>query len=100
LRGPGLGDWDFSLVKDTALRFLGEGGSLQFRAEFFNLLNRANFGTPAVTAFSGTIGTVVAGSTTAPNVGAYSQSPVGNAGAITTTATPSRQVQLALKVIF
>ncbi len=104
LRGPGLGNWDFSLVKDTALRFLGEGGSLQFRAEFFNLLNRANFGTPNPTVFSGTIGTIglspTGCTTTCANVGAYSQTPVGTAGAISTTATPSRQVQLALKFIF
>jgi hypothetical protein len=77
---------------------------MQFRAEFFNLLNRANFGTPSNTVFSGTIGTIGASpagcTTTCANVGAYSQSPVGNAGAITTTATPSRQIQLALKVIF
>ena len=46
-RGPGLGTWDFSLVKDTKLGFLGEAGSLQFRAEFFNLLNRPNLGLPA-----------------------------------------------------
>ena len=44
LRGPGLGTWDLSLVKDTKLGFLGEGGNIQFRAEFFNMLNRANFG--------------------------------------------------------
>ena len=44
LRNPGLGEWDFSLVKDTKLGLLGEEGNVQFRAEFFNLLNRANFG--------------------------------------------------------
>jgi hypothetical protein len=38
LIGPGF--WDFWLFKDTRLR---ERTSLQFRAEFFNILNRANF---------------------------------------------------------
>src|SRR6202035_1954353 len=39
LRGPGLGDWDFSLVKDTTIPRLSEQGALEFRAEFFNTLN-------------------------------------------------------------
>ena len=45
LIGPGLGDWDFSLVKDTPLPHLGlgEAAKLQFRAEFFNILNKTNF---------------------------------------------------------
>jgi hypothetical protein len=100
LRGPGLGTWDFSLVKDTALPFLGEAGSLQFRAEFFNILNHANFSMPNGNVFSGSTGTIVAGSTTAANVGAYSQPFLSTAGQITTTTTTSRQIQLALKVIF
>jgi hypothetical protein len=100
LRGPGLGTWDFSLVKDTALHFLGEAGSLQFRAEFFNILNRANFSMPNGTVFASTTGTIVAGSTTAANVGAYSQTPSGTAGQITTTATTARQIQFALKLAF
>jgi hypothetical protein len=29
LRGPGSSDWDFSLVKDTKVKFLGEAGSVQ-----------------------------------------------------------------------
>jgi hypothetical protein len=41
--GPGLATWDFSVMKDTSLR---EGLRLQFRAEIFNLLDRANFNTP------------------------------------------------------
>jgi Carboxypeptidase regulatory-like domain/TonB dependent receptor len=43
LSGPPERDWDFSLVKDTKLGFLGEGGRLEFRAEFFNVLNHTNF---------------------------------------------------------
>jgi hypothetical protein len=90
LRGPGLGSWDFSLVKDTALHFLGEAGAVQFRAEVFNILNRANFAMPS--------GTVFTGSTS--DIGAYSESPISTTGKITTTTTTSRQIQLALKLIF
>ncbi len=46
LTGPGLVNWDFSIRKDTPLAFLGESGRLEFRTEFFNLLNRANFRVP------------------------------------------------------
>ncbi len=76
--GPGLADVDLSLFKTTAIT---ERTNLQFRAEFFNLLNRANFGTPNATVFSGS-----------------SISP--SAGLITTTATTSRQIQFGLKLIF
>src|SRR5215467_3651143 len=75
--GPGLATWDFSVFKSTALR---ERLNLQFRAEIFNLLNRANFNTPSLITFtpSGVSGT---------------------AGAITSTSTTSRQVQFALKLL-
>ncbi len=43
LRGPGLASWDSSLLR----RFrIAESKSLEFRAEMFNLFNRANFETP------------------------------------------------------
>jgi len=91
LRGPGLGDWDFSLAKDTAVGLLGEQGSVEFRAEIFNILNRTNFGMPAsATVFNGT--------TSVP--GAYQQAPLAGVGQITTTVTTSRQIQFALRLIF
>ena len=43
LSGPPERNWDFSVVKETKLGFLGEGGMLEFRAEFFNILNHTNF---------------------------------------------------------
>jgi hypothetical protein len=76
--GPGLADLDTSLFKTTAV---SEKVSLQFRAEFFNVLNHANFNTPNTTVFSS---------------GAISAS----AGLITATSTTSRQIQLGLKLIF
>jgi TonB dependent receptor len=91
LRGPGLGDWDFSLVKDTAVPLLGEQGSVEFRTEFFNILNHANFGMPASA-------TVFDGATSV--LGAYQQAPLAGVGQITTTVTTSRQIQFALKLIF
>ena len=47
LRGPDLGEWDFSIVKDTAVPLLGKQGSIQFRTEIFNILNHTNLGMPA-----------------------------------------------------
>ena len=78
LVGPGLATWDFSAIKDTTLH---ERLSLQFRAEIFNLLNRANFNTPNLIVFtpSGVSGT---------------------AGAISSTSTTARQVQFGVKLLW
>jgi len=78
--GPGLATWDFSTMKNTAI---GERLSLQFRAEIFNLLNRANFNTPNLIVFT-------------PS----STLPSGTAGAITSTSTTARQVQFGLKLLW
>ncbi|MGH9613015.1 MAG: carboxypeptidase regulatory-like domain-containing protein, partial [Bryobacteraceae bacterium] len=78
LVGPGLATWDFSLLKDTPIR---ETLHLQFRAELFNLLNRANFNTPNAVAFTPT-----------------GVSPT--AGLITSTSTTSRQIQFGLKLLW
>jgi hypothetical protein len=80
LDGPGLSEVDLSLFKDTKL---SERLDLQFRAEAFNLFNTANFNTPNLIAFT---------SATAP--------PSTTAGVITSTTTTSRQIQLALKLIW
>jgi len=82
--GPGLATWDFSVLKDTAIR---ERLNLQFRAEIFNLLNRANFNTPNLIVFT---------PPTATNATGLS----GTAGAITSTSTTSRQIQFALKLLW
>jgi hypothetical protein len=42
--GPGINNWDFALHKTTQIR---ESMSLQFRAEFFNIFNHAQFLNPA-----------------------------------------------------
>jgi hypothetical protein len=78
LIGPGLATWDFSVLKDTAV---AERARVQFRAEVFNLLNRANFNTPNAVVFT----------------------PSGvspTAGLITSTSTNSRQIQFGLKLLW
>ena len=90
LRGPGLDNVDFSINKDTRLPFLGEQGNLEFRAEIFNILNHPNFAMPNGTVFSGTT----------TDYGPYSQAPSSSAGVISSTVSTSRQIQLALKVVF
>jgi carboxypeptidase family protein/TonB-dependent receptor-like protein len=82
--GPGIATFDFSVFKNNYIRKVSENFNLQFRAEFFNLFNRPNFGTP------------VDNSTMFDAKG----NPVGNAGALDTLSTSARQIQLALKLIW
>jgi Carboxypeptidase regulatory-like domain len=82
--GPGLATWDFSVLKNTMIT---ERFQLQFRAEIFNLLNRANFNTPNLIVFT---------PPTATNPTGIS----GTAGAITSTSTTARQVQFGLKLLW
>jgi hypothetical protein len=55
LFGPGLDTWDVSLIKKTQIT---ERYGLEFRAEFFNLFNRPNFGTPGSTIGTSTAGVI------------------------------------------
>jgi len=80
--GPNLRTLDMALSKSAAWARLG--GRLEFRIEAFNLLNRANFGTPELRAFSGTEG----------------QPVLATFGRITNTVTSARQIQLGLRVVF
>ena len=111
LIGPGLATVDLSLFKNFNF---GEGLSLQFRTEFFNIFNRANFGDPDTSPFrSSTAGYL-------PGVTEDSGGTLGlggcdnfvggqpiceirrdsNAGRITRTTTNNRQIQFGLKFIF
>jgi hypothetical protein len=106
LRAPGLADWDFSLVKDTKVGRLGEAGAVEFRAEVFNLLNHPNFALPAtaLSVFNGSNASFPSTCTAAgcTNGTTTNFDPVlATTGVITTpTATPARQIQFALKVLW
>ena len=80
--GPGLVNFDISFQKRTGLGFR-EGSQLEFRADFFNLFNRANFALPSLAVLNAT-----------------NRRPIGTAGRITATVTSSRQLQFGMKLIF
>jgi hypothetical protein len=82
--GPGLANLDFSLFKNHRVRRISENFNVQFRAEFFNVFNRANFASPT------------------DNRVVFDQNgnSTSSAGLIDSTQTPSRQIQFALKLIF
>jgi len=73
LRGPGYVNFDLALSKTTAL--IGERLKVEFRAEFFNILNHANFTSPVTNINSGQFGQV-------------------------TSTQPPRIIQLALRFTF
>lgn len=77
--GPGFSNTDFSVIKNIQL---SERMRLQFRAEFFDLLNHANFGQPG-----NVVGT--------PGFGR-----ITNTRFATGECGSSRQMQLTLKLIF
>jgi hypothetical protein len=78
LEGPGLATFDFSLMKRIPL---SERTQLQFRSEFFNILNHTNFNSPNPIVFTAATG-----------------GPSPTAGVITATTTTSRQIQFGLKL--
>ncbi len=84
LIGPGLVNFDFSLFKNNYIKRISDHFNVQFRAEFFNVLNHPNFAPPLDN----------------KNLFDSSGQPVSNAGLITSTQTPSRQIQFALKMIW
>jgi hypothetical protein len=74
---------DFSVFKNHSIKKISESFNVQFRAEFFNILNHANFAlptTPDRTDIFDSTGT-----------------PTGIAGQLTKTTTPGREIQFALK---
>jgi len=79
LTAPGIATTDVTFTKSLRI---AETRSLQFRSEFYNLFNRANFGLPAITVFDRT------------------GKQRSDAGQITSTSTSARQIQMALKFLF
>jgi len=84
LTGPGLLNFDLSVVKNNYVKRVSDAFNVQFRTEFFNVFNRANFAPPLDNR----------------NIFDATGAPIANAGLITSTQTPSRQIQLALKLIW
>jgi hypothetical protein len=74
VRGPGLQNWDISILKNFHFT---ERWYLQFRSEFFNAFNHANFSNP----------------------NANTDDPV-HGGQITSTSTDARIIQFGLKLYF
>lgn len=79
LIGPGFVNVDMTISKSTSLN---ERLKADFRAEFFNLMNRANFDLPNHSTFNS------------------NGSPFGAAGRIQNTVSTSRQIQFGLKLTF
>ena len=93
LSGPPERNWDFSLVKDTKLGFLGEAGMLEFRAEFFNVLNHPNF--------SGINMSTIVFAGNSSDVSPFSEAPNPSSGQVTQQLRDNqRQIQLALRIEF
>lgn len=78
LTSPGIATLDFSLLKRFAIT---ERHKVQFRADFFNLFNRPNFGEPDANVF-------------------VNEVPNDKAGRISDTRGSARQIQLGLRYTF
>jgi len=85
LLGPNLRIFNFALLRSFQAARFGEATRIQFRAELFNLFNRANFGSPSLQAFSGV---------------SDNEQPLSSFGIIRSTVTESRQIQLGLRISF
>jgi hypothetical protein len=90
LIGPGFADLDLSLLKSTAI---SERTRLQFRAEFFNIINHTNLQLPNEVVYS-------AGPTQGTTANQNTVAALGSPGVISATANTSRQIQLGLKLLF
>ncbi len=86
LIGPGLTNLDFAIFKNFTGSKISETFHVQFRAEIFNILNHANFAVPV----------------TPDNTDIFNAdgTPNSAAGALTSTITSARQIQLGIKVIW
>jgi Carboxypeptidase regulatory-like domain len=84
LIGPGLVNVDFSAFKNNYVPRISETFNVQFRAEFFNVLNHTNF------APSGNLAPFTQGGV--PNTGTFGQ--------LTSTQGQNREIQLALKLVW
>ena len=74
------------MYKNNYIKRISENFNIQFRAEFFNIINHANFAPPA----------------SATNTDVFDGTGQLNPalGALTKTTTTAREIQFAVKVIF
>ena len=84
LIGPGLVTFDVSMIKDNYIKSISDRFNAQFRVEVFNVLNRANFAPPL----------------NHRSIFDQQGNLVPGAGLIDSTTTPSRQIQVGLKLIW
>ncbi|MBI3940034.1 MAG: TonB-dependent receptor [Acidobacteria bacterium] len=80
--GPGYANLDFGLTKENMVPGISEGFKVQVRLEVFNVLNRAQFATPASNVFSNRT------------------TRIPTAGRIARTSSDNRQIQLGLKFVW
>jgi len=86
--GPGLTTVDFSVFKNIPVTKISETFNVQFRAEFFNILNHTNFLSPG---FLNTFG---------QNNSAFDFNGSPLSTTLNQTSTTSRQIQLGLKLVW
>jgi hypothetical protein len=84
-RGPGQANLDFSVFKNFPIH---EKKKIEFRTEFFNILNHANFGPPAPF-FLGSQAQIF-----------DSTGKLTGGGGLQNLVTQPRDIQFALKVIW
>jgi hypothetical protein len=85
INGPGITNLDFSVFKNNRMPKLSENFNIQFRAEFFNVLNHANYNPPPTTT----------------NTDIFA--PDGTRNAVAgrlKSAAEAREIQFAIKVVF
>jgi hypothetical protein len=86
MTAPGLINLDFAVFKNNHIRRISETFNIQFRAEMFNILNRANFAPP-----------VLPDQTDIFNSDGSSND---SAGQLKSTITDAREIQFGIKVIW
>jgi hypothetical protein len=86
--GPHLTTVDFSIFKNTKVPRISDAFNVQFRAEFFNILNHTNFLSPG---FLNTFG---------QNNSVYDFDGTSLPTALNQTSSTSRQIQLGAKFVF
>jgi hypothetical protein len=89
LVGPKLVNVDLAILKNVRVPRVSENFAVQFRFEVFNIFNHANFQAPINNLqFNGLL------------ANGFNSIDPGSAGTLDTTVTPSRQIQLGLKILW